>query len=72
MAAKFGSEIPSVLLSGGTDSATLAVLAKAGLPWLTKPADPELIAATLGAIFKAHMLSKNGFDAEFGTEMNAG
>lgn len=72
MAAKFGSEIPSVLLSGGTDSATLAVLAKAGLPWLTKPADPELIAATLGAIFKAHMLSKNGFDAEFGAEMNAG
>ena len=72
MAAKFGSEIPSVLLSGGTDSATLAVLAKAGFPWLTKPADPELIAATLGAILKAHMISKNGFDAEFGTEMNAG
>jgi CheY-like chemotaxis protein len=72
MAKKTGEEIPSILLSGGTDSATLAILAKAGLPWLTKPADPELIAATLGAILKAQTNSKNGFDSEFGAEMNVG
>jgi ActR/RegA family two-component response regulator len=72
MTKKAGVEIPSVLLSGGTDSATLAVLAKAGFPWLTKPADPELIAATLSAIINAHKISKNGFVADFGADMNAG
>ncbi|MFT3732886.1 MAG: ATP-binding protein [Hyphomicrobium sp.] len=72
MAAKLDTDIPSVLLSGGTESATLAVLAKAGRPWLTKPADPELIAATLGAILKAHKISRNELRTEFGAEMNAG
>lgn len=72
MAAKSGSEIPCVLLSGGTDSATLAVLAKSGRPWLTKPADPELIAATLGAILKDHKAVRFGADADFGANVNAG
>lgn len=72
MTKKTGAEIPSILLSGGTDSATLAILAKAKLPWLTKPADPELIAATLGAILRARINSKNSFDAKFGAEMNVG
>jgi DNA-binding response OmpR family regulator len=45
--------VPAIILSGGTDSATLATLAKSGRPWLTKPADPELIAATLRAVYKA-------------------
>jgi signal transduction histidine kinase/ActR/RegA family two-component response regulator len=72
MAAIFDNDIPSVLLSGGTDSATLAVLAKSGRPWLTKPADPELIAATLSAILKAHRTAQNRFGTEFGANMNAG
>ncbi|MET1047441.1 MAG: hybrid sensor histidine kinase/response regulator, partial [Hyphomicrobium sp.] len=71
MAAKFDDDIPSVLLSGGTDSATLAVLAKSGRRWLTKPADPELIAASLGAILRAHKVSHTGFDADFGAHTNA-
>ncbi len=72
MAAKLDEDIPSVLLSGGTDSATLAILAKSGRPWLTKPADPELIAATLSAILKAHKGSQSGFDADLGANLNAG
>jgi signal transduction histidine kinase/ActR/RegA family two-component response regulator len=67
-----GRDIPSVLLSGGTDSATLAVLAKSGRPWLTKPADPELIAATLSAILKANKITQIDIDAEFGANVNAG
>jgi DNA-binding response OmpR family regulator len=53
MSAELGSFIPAVILSGGTDSATLATLATSGRPWLTKPADPELIVATLNAVIKA-------------------
>jgi CheY-like chemotaxis protein len=53
MSTKLGGPIPAVILSGGTDSATLAALAKSGRPWLTKPADPELIVAALSAVLKA-------------------
>jgi signal transduction histidine kinase/ActR/RegA family two-component response regulator len=53
MSAELECFIPAVILSGGTDSATLATLAKSGRPWLTKPADPELIVATLNAVIKA-------------------
>ena len=53
MSRKLGRSIPSIILSGGTDSATLAALSKSGKPWLTKPADPELIVATLSAILKS-------------------
>lgn len=53
MSERFKCFIPAVILSGGTDSATLATLAKSGRPWLTKPADPELIVATLQAVIKA-------------------
>jgi signal transduction histidine kinase/ActR/RegA family two-component response regulator len=53
MSSEIGRFIPAVILSGGTDSATLATLAKSGRPWLTKPADPELIVATLYAVIKA-------------------
>jgi len=53
MSAGIGRFIPAVILSGGTDSVTLATLAKSGRPWLTKPADPELIVATLYAVIKA-------------------
>lgn len=71
MAAKSGDDIPTVLLSGGTDSATLALLAKSGRPWLTKPADPELIAATLSVILKAQKVSQSSFDTKLGADVNA-
>ena len=48
-----GRSIPAVILSGATDSTTLASLARSGRPWLTKPTDPELIVATLGAVLRA-------------------
>ncbi|MBS0235050.1 MAG: response regulator [Proteobacteria bacterium] len=72
MTAKLNCDIPSVLLSGGTDSATLALLAKSGMPWLTKPADPELIAATLSVILKPQKISQSGIDLEIGADVNAG
>jgi signal transduction histidine kinase/ActR/RegA family two-component response regulator len=72
MAAISGGDVPSVLLSGGTDSVTLAILAKSGRPWLTKPADPELIAATLSAVLKARKVAQNIVDAEIGANMDAG
>jgi DNA-binding response OmpR family regulator len=50
---KLGRSIPAVILSGATDSTTLASLARSGRPWLTKPTDPELIVATLGAVLRA-------------------
>lgn len=53
MSDEIGRFIPAVILSGGTDSVTLATLAKSGRPWLTKPADPELIVATLYAVIRA-------------------
>ena len=56
--------IPAVILSGGTDSATLATLAKSGRPWLTKPADPELIVATLNAVIKAGRTAMQSATAE--------
>lgn len=64
MSAELGSFIPAVILSGGTDSATLATLAKSGRPWLTKPADPELIVATLNAVIKAGRAEGRTSDAE--------
>ena len=71
MTARLNTDIPAVLLSGGTDSATLAVLARSGRPWLTKPADPELIAATLSALLNARKASLKGFTAEYGANASA-
>jgi signal transduction histidine kinase/ActR/RegA family two-component response regulator len=64
MSRKLGKFIPTVILSGGTDSATLAALARSGRPWLTKPADPELIAATLSSVLKANKTETSAFHAE--------
>jgi signal transduction histidine kinase/ActR/RegA family two-component response regulator len=52
MSRKFSRNVPTLILSGGTDSETLAALSNSGRPWLTKPADPELIVATLSAILR--------------------
>lgn len=47
---ELGSALPSLVLSGGTDSATMAKLVATGRPWLTKPADPDVIAETLARL----------------------
>ncbi len=64
MSRKLDKFIPTVILSGGTDSATLAALARSGRPWLTKPADPELIAATLSSVLKANKTETSASKAE--------
>ena len=52
MSERLGKTIPTLMLSGGTDSETMSILANSGKPWLTKPADPDFIVATLSARFK--------------------
>jgi signal transduction histidine kinase/ActR/RegA family two-component response regulator len=47
LARQAGRPIPSLVLSGATDRETLTELATSGLPWLTKPADPDVIAAAV-------------------------
>lgn len=42
--------LPSLVLTGSTDSQTLIGLSSGRHPWLTKPADPETIAAALSRI----------------------
>ena len=59
---KLGKLLPSVILSGGTDSATLAALAKSGRPWLTKPVDPDLIVATLAGVLKLSEVVNNDLE----------
>ncbi|MGH6816657.1 MAG: ATP-binding protein [Hyphomicrobiaceae bacterium] len=52
MERQLGRSIPTLILTGGTDRATLAAVMATGRPWLTKPADPEAIAAALVALVK--------------------
>ena len=42
--------IPGLILTGGTDTATLATVINSRLLWLTKPADPEVIAGALAGL----------------------
>lgn len=46
--------LPSLVLTGSTDRATLIRLSVGRHPWLTKPADPETIAATLSRMVAEH------------------
>ncbi len=50
MERKFGRTIPLLVLSGGTDAATLAALVRSGVNWMTKPADPDAVAGALAAM----------------------
>ncbi len=42
-----GRPLPFLVLSGATDGKTLKELAASGVAWLTKPADPDAIAAAI-------------------------
>ena len=46
----YARKIPALILTGGTDTATLAAIIGSRLVWLTKPADPDMIAAALGSL----------------------
>jgi signal transduction histidine kinase/ActR/RegA family two-component response regulator len=50
MERKFLRKIPSLILTGGTDKTTLAAVANSGVRWLTKPADPDVLASALAAM----------------------
>ena len=41
------AHVAGVAFTGGTDTAILATIAAGRLPWLTKPADPNMIAQAL-------------------------
>ena len=47
---KFGRALPTLVLTGATDAERLAELVNSGRRWLTKPADPDMIAAVLGEL----------------------
>lgn len=50
MERRLGRPIPTLILSGATDGATLAALARSGRPFLTKPADARAITEALAAL----------------------
>lgn len=50
MEAKFLRTIPGLILTGGTDPTTLAAVIASGRSWLTKPADPDVVAAAIAGI----------------------
>ncbi len=47
LAGCLGRPLPFLVLSGATDRETLKELAASGVAWLTKPADPDAIAAAI-------------------------
>jgi len=50
MARENGRTIPTLVLSGATDRATLTELVRCGFVWMTKPAHPDQIAAAVQAL----------------------
>lgn len=50
MEVKFLRTIPGLILTGGTDAITLATVIASGRSWLTKPADPDIVAAAIAGI----------------------
>ena len=49
-AARYGRELPAVIVTGSTDASTLARLANAGRPWLIKPVDLDALRRVLSEI----------------------
>lgn len=47
LARRFGRGFPSLVLSGATDPQTMRALDMLGMPWMTKPARPDAIAAAV-------------------------
>lgn len=47
---QFGRRLPTLVLTGATDAETLAELMRSGRRWMTKPADPDSIAAVLAEL----------------------
>jgi len=43
----FARPTPTLILTGGTSTATLAAILASQLSWLTKPAEPDMIAEAL-------------------------
>jgi signal transduction histidine kinase/CheY-like chemotaxis protein len=54
MERKLTKRLPGLILTGGTDSATLTAIIASDLPWLTKPAEPEAIVKTLAEVMAKH------------------
>ena len=48
-----GEPIRALILTGGTDAATLAAVMGTGRPWLTKPAEPDDVADALSKLMAA-------------------
>jgi signal transduction histidine kinase/ActR/RegA family two-component response regulator len=46
----FLRKFPGLILTGGTDAVTLAAVTTSGVTWLTKPADPDIVASVLAGV----------------------
>jgi signal transduction histidine kinase/ActR/RegA family two-component response regulator len=60
MERKYFRKIPGLILTGGTDATTLAAMTTSGVPWLTKPADPDVLASALAGIVATRNMSGRG------------
>lgn len=62
MERRFQRQLPTLVLTGGTDADTLGTLTRSGRRWLTKPAEPEHVATALGEVVttprQAHAIEK--------------
>jgi CheY-like chemotaxis protein/anti-sigma regulatory factor (Ser/Thr protein kinase) len=52
MARRFARSTPALILTGGTDTSTLATILASQLSWLTKPAEPDMIAEALARLME--------------------
>jgi ActR/RegA family two-component response regulator len=60
----FLRKFPGLILTGGTDAATLAAVASSGVRWLTKPADPDIIASVLAGVIARRRFISHGIEAQ--------
>jgi signal transduction histidine kinase/ActR/RegA family two-component response regulator len=66
MERKFRRRIPGLILTGGTDATTLAAVANSGARWLTKPADPDVLASALAGMMMRRNMMGEGRQGETG------
>jgi hypothetical protein len=66
MERKLRRRIPGLILTGGTDATTLAAVASSGVRWLTKPADPDVLASALAGMVARRNMMGEGRQGETG------
>jgi ActR/RegA family two-component response regulator len=63
MQRELGHRVPTLILTGATDAATLSHLVESRQRWMTKPADPDAIARALAELASGARNGASGNDA---------